>query len=666
MKLSIIIPSYNEEENLPGLLESIHSQDFKDYEVIVADANSTDKTYQVAKYYGCIVVEGGLPAVGRNNGAKVAKGDLLLFLDADLKLSKDYLKDAVEEFNREGLGIAISQMIPDSDKFSYKALHDFANTFMKSVENIKPHGAGCYGILTRKVLHDRVNGFDESLDYGEDTDYIERIGAISEFKVLRKPKVIVSTRRLEEDGLLKLIKTYGKSTVNDFRGKRTSADELGYSFEHGGNKKSKSKKTKPIHIKSSNKSNVSKNDGMSKLRGSKNKFNKSETKGNISLPKKESSNKKTGDASIENSQALIKSGNGLVESQKKIIFYCVCGEGMGHAIRSGVILERLTKIYDVYIFSGNRAYTYLNSKFDNVYEIGVYNTVYEDNVVNDIATFTKCMKESPSNIKKAYDTIFKLARKLKPGIIVTDFENYCNIVANTLNIPLISLDNIHMITETEIDYPPYHKIDMLKAKAVIKVYVHDAKIHILTSFFNPPIKEGRNSVIYPPILREDIMKLKPEIKDHVIVYQTSNSNYKLMERLKKIDENFIVYGFNKDEVDENLTYRSFNEDIFYDDLRTAKAVITNGGFTLISEAIYLKKPIYSIPALGNFEQILNGFYVDKLGYGEYHEDMESKNIKSFLSNLDKYQKNLNKVVNTDNSAIFNELYRDIEKYYKYS
>ena len=156
MKLSIIIPSYNEEENLPGLLESIHSQDFKDYEVIVADANSTDKTYQVAKYYGCIVVEGGLPAVGRNNGAKVAKGDLLLFLDADLKLSKDYLKDAVEEFNREGLGIAISQMIPDSDKFSYKALHDFANTFMKSVENIKPHGAGCYGILTRMVLHDWV------------------------------------------------------------------------------------------------------------------------------------------------------------------------------------------------------------------------------------------------------------------------------------------------------------------------------------------------------------------------------------------------------------------------------------------------------------------------------------------------------------------------------
>lgn len=653
MKLSIIIPSYNEEKLLPRLLDSIYSQDFDDYEVIVADANSTDNTRQIAKDYGCKIVEGGIPAVGRNNGAKVAKGEILLFLDSDLKLSKNYLNEAVFEFNDENLGIAISQMIPDSDKKSYKILHDFANSFMRSVENIKPHGAGCYGIMARKSLHDKVNGFDESLDFGEDTDYIERIGAISKFKVLRKPKVIVSTRRLEEDGLIKLIKTYGKSTVNDFRGKRTSAEELDYHFEHESKNKNKvkSKKSKPIHVKQSNKNTLSKNQNISKLRGSNGDSKKSVSNNDIV---------------ISNEEYLpVKSNNQISNHERKVIFYCVCGEGMGHAIRSGVVLEQLTKFYDVYIFSGNRAYTYLDSKFDNVYEIGVYNTVYEDNVVNDVATFTQCMKESPSNIKKAYNTIFKLARKLKPGLIITDFENYCNIVANMLNIPLISLDNIHMITETEIDYPPHHKIDMLKAKAVIKVYVHDAKIHILTSFFNPPIKKGRNSIIYPPILREDIMKLKPEIRNHVIVYQTSNSNYKLMERLKKIDENFIVYGFNRDAVDENLTYRSFNEDIFYDDLRTAKAVITNGGFTLISEAIYLKKPIYSMPALGNFEQILNGFYVDKLGYGEYHEDMKSKNIIDFLSNLDKYQKNLNKVKNTDNSAIFKELYKDIEKYYKY-
>ena len=80
MIFSIIIPTYNEEEYLPVLLESIKKQDFDDYEVIVADANSTDRTREIAEEYGCIVVDGGLPGVGRNNGARVAKGEYLLFL----------------------------------------------------------------------------------------------------------------------------------------------------------------------------------------------------------------------------------------------------------------------------------------------------------------------------------------------------------------------------------------------------------------------------------------------------------------------------------------------------------------------------------------------------------------------------------------------------------
>ena len=751
MKLSIIIPTYNEEEYLPKLLDSIKKQDYKDYEIIVADADSTDKTVSIARNFGCKIVKGGMPAVGRNNGAKVAKGDILLFLDSDLKLSKGYLKNCVSEFEDDDLGIAISQMMVDSDRKYYQILHDFANKFMISVENIKPHGAGCYGIISKRSLHEEVGGFDERLDFGEDTDYIERIGNISNFKVLRTAKLYVSTRRLEEEGLLSLIKVYGKSTINDFRGKRTSAEELGYTFGHDSNsnvngdssncinsnssevnytpskikfdslnkpinekpskqvknkiktrsrntnilslksdssnskfKKVETRKIKPKTVKtkkpvkiSTRKVHYKNNNGIefksnnTQHNATENSFNSNMGLDEIFAKDKKDSNTKPLDKSNkydENFDGVesesIKDNKLPIKKDNKIIFYCVCGEGMGHAIRSAVILEHLVKEYDVFIFSGNRAYSYLDSKFDNVYEIGVFNTVYKDNVVNDVATFKQCMKENPSNIKKCYNTIFKLAKKYKPGLIISDFENYSNLVANYLNIPLISLDNIHMISETEIDYPPNHKIDMLKAKAVIKVYVQNAKIHILTSFFNPPIKEGSNSVIYPPILRDNIMALESVKGDKILVYQTSDSNYKLMENLKEIDEEFIVYGFNKNGSDKNLTYREFNEDVFYDDLRTAKAVITNGGFTLISEAIYLKKPIYSMPALGNFEQILNGFYVDKLGYGEYHEDMEINNIKKFLLNLGEYQKNLDKVKNTDNTAIINELEKDIKRYYK--
>ena len=116
MIYSIIIPTYNEEEYLPVLLESIKEQDFDDYEVIVADANSTDRTREIAEEYGCIVVDGGLPGVGRNNGAKVAKGEYLLFLDSDLQLTEDYLRDVLYEFQIENVGIGITQMKPLSNK----------------------------------------------------------------------------------------------------------------------------------------------------------------------------------------------------------------------------------------------------------------------------------------------------------------------------------------------------------------------------------------------------------------------------------------------------------------------------------------------------------------------------------------------------------------------
>ncbi len=630
MILSIIIPTYNEEEYLPVLLESIEKQSFEDYEIIVADANSTDRTREIAEEHGCIVVDGGLPAVGRNNGARVAKGEYLLFLDSDLELTDDYIRNALYEFRMERAGIAITQMLPMSQKVEDKLYHDFANYFMVRVEKIKPHGAGCYGIIARKELHDECGGFDEDLTFGEDTDYIERLAKKDRFKVLRSAKVGVSTRRLEEDGIETLIRQYGKSTVNDFLGKRTEASELDYNFDHGGEKASQIRfeglQKRVDHV---NELKGNYDESIQKINATKSKF-------------------------------MIKKNR-----SKKVVFYCVCGEGMGHAIRSGVIIDRIKDKYDVYIFSSDRAYEYLNSKFDNVYKIGGFNTVYINNKVNNLQTLANAIKRNPTNMKIGYENLYKKAREIRPDVIVTDFEIYATMVSKLLQIPLISLDNIHMITQTKIHYPEHKRIEMLKAKGVIKTYVVKPKFHILTSFFYPKIRAKKNAIIYPPVIREDILKLEPTNGDHVIVYQTSRESVKLVRKLKALkDEKFIVYGFNKDEVDGNLTYKKFNEDVFYDDLASAKAVISNGGFTFISEAISLKKPIYSVPALGNFEQTLNGYYVERLGYGEYHEVMNAQRVKNFLERLPKYKKRLSTVKKTNNDGIIKELIYRIEKYSK--
>lgn len=630
MIISIIIPTYNEEDYLPNLLDSIKRQNFDGYEVIVADANSTDRTREIAESYGCIVVDGGLPAVGRNNGARVAKGEYLLFLDSDLELTDDYLRNVLYEFRMEHLGIAITKMKPLSNKIEDKIFHDFANYFMIGVEKIKPHGAGCYGIITKKSLHDECGGFDESLTFGEDTDYIERLAEKERFRVIRNAKIGVSTRRLEEEGIVTLIRQYGKSTVNDFLGKRTDAEDLNYNFGHGHEKLT-----------------TERMDSIAKRTEKLNRM------------------KKNYDKSVE----IVKSAQDNLKKShvrdRKVVFYCVCGEGMGHSIRTGVIVDRLKEKYDIYIFTHGNAYDYLNSKFDNVYKIGGFNTVYINNKVDNVQTLVNALKRNPQNMRSSYEELYKKAKELSPDVIVTDFEIYSTYVAKLLNIPLISLDNMHIITQADISYPQNQRLEMLKAKAVIKTYVVKPKIHIITSFFYPKVRGNHHAVIYPPIIREDILKLEPTEEDHIIVYQTSKESVKLVKRLKALkDEKFIVYGFNKEEVDGNLTYKLFNEDVFYDDLASAKAVVCNGGFTFISEAITLKKPIYSVPAKGNFEQVLNGYYVQRLGYGEYHEVMSVNRLAKFLKKLPKYQKRLSTVKKYNNDGIIKELTYRIEKYSK--
>jgi glycosyltransferase involved in cell wall biosynthesis len=122
--LSIIIPALNEENYLPRLLDCLKKQSFKNYEIIVADADSRDKTREVAQTFGCKIVKGGLPAKGRNEGTKIARGDIILFLDADALLPEDFLEKTLKEFKERNLDIASFVLNPISEKKYPKILFD--------------------------------------------------------------------------------------------------------------------------------------------------------------------------------------------------------------------------------------------------------------------------------------------------------------------------------------------------------------------------------------------------------------------------------------------------------------------------------------------------------------------------------------------------------------
>ena len=160
-----------------------------------------------------------------------------------------------------------------------------------------------------------------------------------------------------------------------------------------------------------------------------------------------------------------------------------------------------------------------------------------------------------------------------------------------------------------------------------------------------------------PLIQEGILRQKPGYGNHVFVYQTIDAGEELLDLLKTFDETFIIYGCNKTQTDGNLVFKQFNEDEFYHDIAQAKAVITNGGFTVISEALYLKKPVFCFPINNQFEQILNGKFVEKLGAGISSMQVNREKMNMFFDNLDQYKKNL-KQYNPENQQ---EILKQIEK-----
>jgi len=196
--LSIIIPTLNEEKYLPLLLEEIKKQDFKDLEIIVADAGSEDKTLEIAKNFGCKIVPGGLPAKGRNEGAKEVRGDTLLFLDGDnIYLPPNFLKDLLAEFEKRNLKVASFPIFPKGNWFD-KIAYGLYNSWTWLSQKFLPHATN--SVLVKKEIHEKVGGFDEEMTIAEDHFYARQAAKIGKFGFIKTKPVLTSCRRFEKDG----------------------------------------------------------------------------------------------------------------------------------------------------------------------------------------------------------------------------------------------------------------------------------------------------------------------------------------------------------------------------------------------------------------------------------------------------------------------------------
>lgn len=196
MKLSIIIPTKNEEKYLPYTLSSLKRQTFKDFEIIIADGGSKDRTLKIAKKFKTKVVKGGNPAKGRNEGAKISKGKLLLFMDADnVFISEKFLEKVIFEFEKRKLDVAFFPILPLGNFFD-KLIFKIYYRILKFCQKFFSYSFN--SILIKKRLHQKIGGFDERIKVGEDFDYTRRASKIGKFGFIMTKPILTSGRRFEK------------------------------------------------------------------------------------------------------------------------------------------------------------------------------------------------------------------------------------------------------------------------------------------------------------------------------------------------------------------------------------------------------------------------------------------------------------------------------------
>jgi uncharacterized protein (TIGR00661 family) len=343
------------------------------------------------------------------------------------------------------------------------------------------------------------------------------------------------------------------------------------------------------------------------------------------------------------------------------ILYGVVGEGMGHATRSKVVIEQLVADkHEVKIVASGRAFQFLKKSFPDVVEIQGLTIHYKDGAMDRDWSVLKNVLLSPKMALENAAAYFDAVADFVPALVVSDFDSFAYLFAKRHGLPIVSIDNQQIIhrCKHDQDIKDGMGIDFQTTKAFVKAKLPGCDHYVITSFFFPKIRHkfAHNTTIVPPILRRPVLEAKPSRGEHVLVYQTSTSDTSLLPALKQLPKRkFVVYGLRRDAVEGNCVLKDFSEDGFVRDLASCRAVVTNGGLSLIHESVYLRKPIFSVPVRHQFEQEMNARYLEKLGYGLASPVIQTDTLEWFLQQEKRYVDALRAHEQDGNERLFGTL-----------
>ena len=200
MSITIIIPTINESEQIGGLINRLHALAPKTLlkEIIVVDGGSKDETVEIAKKLGANVIKSKIKgrAVQMNEGARVAKGEVLYFIHADTTPPTTLLLD-INTAVQNGFGAGCYRLTFDMPHWFLKYNSWFTQFDIDGVRY------GDQSLFVKRSVFNKVGGFRKDYLLFEDNEIIKRLKGKSTFKIIKKP-VITSARKYRKHGVFKL------------------------------------------------------------------------------------------------------------------------------------------------------------------------------------------------------------------------------------------------------------------------------------------------------------------------------------------------------------------------------------------------------------------------------------------------------------------------------
>lgn len=349
------------------------------------------------------------------------------------------------------------------------------------------------------------------------------------------------------------------------------------------------------------------------------------------------------------------------------VIYGVAGEGFGHSSRSHLTGQCLIDAgHDVMFVGSRKSLLYLKQYFgERVKEIFGLSFAYENGRIDKSETLKQNLLNLPEGNRQNEELFRKYFEPFEPELVISDFEPFSAWWAWRNRVPFISIDHEHMLTLCKLEHRSKNWFSRLTASVVTECHYVGAVAYIVINFFKTPLRID-SAILAPPIVRPIVRALEPRQGEHILLYSTTGKGEKkLRDMLGKFSgQKFYVYGFDKSGEYKNCIFKERSTEGFLADLAGAQGVIASAGFSLISECLYLKKKMLLLPVAGQYEQMINGHYIEKLGLGISAEKLDEGVLKRFLAELDKPMPSDERILWPDNDKFFRILQDVLNKLHK--